>query len=49
MNRVFLEPRAKKEPRVTPVLPALLVKMVLQGQEVSPETEVCLAPWVPMV
>lgn len=49
MNRVFLEPRAKKEPRVTPVLPALLVKMVLQGQEVSPETEVCLALWVPMV
>lgn len=31
--------------RVTPVLLALLVKTVLQGQEASLETEVCLGPW----
>lgn len=32
--------------RVTPVLVAQQVKMVLLDQEVSPEKEVCLALWL---
>lgn len=45
VSRVYLELQEKKEPRVTPVLPAQQVKMVLLGQEVSPEREVCPARW----
>lgn len=45
VNRVYLELQEKKELRVTPVLLAQQVRMVLLGQEVSLESEVCLALW----
>lgn len=45
VSRVYLELQGKKEPRVTLVPLAQQVRMVLQGQEDSPEREVCLALW----
>lgn len=45
VSRVYLELQGKKEPRVIPVPLAQLVRMVLLGQEVSPEREDCLALW----
>lgn len=45
VSRVYPELQGKKEPRVTPVLLAQLVRMALLGQEVSPEREACLALW----
>lgn len=45
VSRVYLELQGKKEPRVTLVLLAQQVRMVLLGQEDSLEREVCLALW----
>lgn len=43
-SKVYLVPRARKEPRVIPALPDPLVRTVLLDSEASPEREVSPAP-----